>query len=328
MAKSENQKSKLLALRDIFLRESDQRHPITCERIVELLAARGISAERKSLYDDFEVLRRNGLEVEKSSTRPVGYYVEERELSLPELKLLTDAVAASRFITNKKSEELIGKLVGLTSRHNASRLRGDVFVANRVKAMNESIYYNIDAIHEAISDNRQITFKYFNWSLDKERVARHDGQPYKVSPQALVWDDENYYLVAYDPEAGILKHYRVDKMASIAALPDKREGTGLFDKTDIALYSRAVFGMFGGQTQQLRLLCNNAAIGVIIDRFGKNIPIIREDNEHFSTFVTVVPSQQFNAWVFSLGGMVKIISPQSAADALVRQAESVAAQYR
>ena len=216
MPKSSNQKLKLIYLMKILLERTDETHSITMPEIIEALAAYDISAERKSLYNDIENLRVYGLDViGTQEDRTYSYHIGNRQFELAELKLLVDSVQSAKFITAKKSNELIKKIEGLASKYEASQLHRQVFVTGRVKTMNESIYYNVDRIHTAIAENSRITFQYFQWNVDKKMELRHDGALYEVSPWSLSWDDENYYLIAYDSNEGIIKHFRVDKMLYI-----------------------------------------------------------------------------------------------------------------
>lgn len=326
MAKQPNQKLKLLYLLKILMDNTDEDHPLTMAQIIEMLDSFGISAERKSLYDDIELLRTFGVEIEKTPNRSVGYYIAERDFSLPELKLLVDAVQSSKFITTKKSLELIGKIENLASRHEASQLQRQVFVQNRIKTMNESIYYNVDFIHTAISKNVQIAFRYFMWDVHGERVLRRDGAEYTVSPWVLTWDDENYYLVAFDAQEEKIKHYRVDKMARIRLLDAPRTGQDVFAKFDTAVYSKKIFGMFGGEEKLVKLRCAKSLAGVIIDRFGKDSALI-EDGDGFTVNVRVFESPTFLAWVMGFGKDMQVLSPESTRASLAQLAREVLSLY-
>ncbi len=314
MAKSANQKLKLLYLMDFFHRSSDENHPITIGDMIDHLAKYDISAERKSLYDDIEALRVYGMDIIQVRGPRGGYYLASREFELPELKLLVDSVQSSRFITGKKTMALIKKVEGLTSCYEAGTLHRQVYVSNRIKTMNESIYYNVDEIHSGIASDRQITFKYFEYSVTKERRFRRGGQEYLVSPYALTWNSENYYMIAVDSASGQVRHYRVDKMTSISVTDKPREGKELLGGVDMAEYTGKVFGMFSGTAEKVRLRCANHLAGAVIDRFGKDIIIVSTDEEHFTVTVDVVPSPQFLAWVFGFEGEMKIVSPESAAE--------------
>lgn len=327
MPKSSNQKQKLLYLWQILNQQTDEQHPLSVPQLCEKLAAHGIEAERKSIYDDVEQLRRFGLEVELIRGKNGGYYVPERTFQLAELKLLVDSVQASKFITHKKSMELIKKLEGLTSIHQAQRLRRQVFVAGRIKSMNESVYYNIDYIHEAINGDRKIGFRYFEYTVAKERRFRHDGKEYCISPFALVWDDENYYMVGYDGDADQLKHYRVDKMTNIRLLEEQRQGDESFAQLDTAAYSRKMFSMFAGQEETVHLRFSDRLIGVVLDRFGKDITVFPRQEGTFDVYVKVALSPQFYGWLFAFGSDVQILSPRQAIDGMIELLDKTKAQY-
>lgn len=306
---------------------TDNNHGLTIGEIISLLNEYGISAERKSLYDDFEALRVFGIDVEKNKDKTTRYYIAGRTFELPELKLLVDAVQSSKFITHKKSNELIRKIESLASKHEAQLLQRQVFVANRIKTMNESIYYTVDYIHEAISQNSKIAFKYFEWDENKQKVLRKNGAAYTVSPWALSWDDENYYLIGYDSESQIIKHYRVDKMLSLCVLDEPRDGTEYFKNFDMAIYSKKTFGMFGGKEERIVLRCANSMAGIIIDRFGQDISLRKIDDSHFETTISAAVSPLFLSWVVNFGSMIKVMSPQSVIDELVELTSSVLTQY-
>jgi predicted DNA-binding transcriptional regulator YafY len=310
MPKGPNQKLKLLYLQKILLERTDETHYLTMKDIQAALAAYGIEAERKSLYDDWELLRKYGLDV---ISEPYGrewiYYIGSREFELAELKLLVDAVQASKFITVKKSASLIKKLGGLTSESEASQLQRQVYVADRVKTMNESIYYNVDIIHSAIGSNVKIRFLYTQWTVNKVLAVKKDGEDYEVSPWALSWDSENYYLVAYDSKAGIIKHYRVDKMMRLALTEERREGRQYFEKFNMGSYSSKMFGMYHGEDETVRLRFANDLAGVVIDRFGQDVALHPDGAEHFTVAVNVAVSSQFIAWVVGLGEGAQILGP-------------------
>ncbi len=308
MAKSANQKRKLLVLADILQRETDEQHPLTLEQLRRALAARDIRAERKSLYDDLEQLRLHGIDVVTVRDRQVRYYCGQRQFDLPELKLLVDVVQSSKFLTHRKSSQLIGKLESLTSQHLAGQLHRQVLVAGRIKHMNESIYYTVDSLQTAITEDQQITFNYFEWGRDKQRRLRHSGAVYRVSPWALVWDDENYYLVAFDSASGEIRHYRVDRMLQVAAIEERREGEEVFKRVDVATYSRKTFGMFGGAEKSVVLECAPWAAGIILDRFGQDVSLIPR-GEGFRVRVSVVASPPFFGWLTGLGDGVRLTEP-------------------
>lgn len=299
MAKGSHQKLKLLYLAQILMRETDEEHGLTIAQLQARLEQCGVSADRKTLYLDMEELRQFGLDVVGEKTgKAFTYRLLSRSFELAELKLLVDSVQAAKFITEKKSHALIKKLESLVSTHEARELQRQVLISGRIKTMNESIYYNVDKIHAATSQNQQLRFHYFQWDVDKRQALRHDGAWYVVSPWQLVWDDEYYYLVAYDAAHAMLRHYRVDKMLDITLTGEPRLGEDLANQIDMLAYSKTRFGMFGGEVETVTLEAENSYVGILLDRFGKDIPILRLDEGHFMTKVNVVPSSLFIGWIF------------------------------
>lgn len=330
MPKSANQKLKLLYLVKILTEQSDEEHCMSAQALIDALLTYGIRAERKSIYDDIAQLTDFGYDIVlvKSKTGG-GYYLAGREFELAELKLLVETVQASRFLTVKKSRELIGKIERLASKAEAGQLQRQVYVANRIKTANESIYYIVDDIHRAIQNNEQISFQYLEWNLERELVPRKDGKIYRVSPWALTCKDENYYMIAHDGENNAIKHFRVDKMGHIQVLSGiVREGAELFERFDIAAYANKTFGMFGGREEVVTLAFENRFIGVVMDRFGREVPVRKRDGEHFSVRVQVALSGQFYGWLTGLGVGAKIIGPDDVVEEYCDYLRRTAAQYR
>ena len=323
--KASNQKLKLIYLAKILLENTDEENTITVPEMIAELAKFGISAERKSIYDDLEYLQLFGLDICSNKTRTTNYYIASREFELPELKLLVDSVQASKFITKKKSMELISKIEKLTSRENAKKLHRQVFVMDRVKTLNEQIYYNVDKIHDAIAENKQISFRYFDMNVDKVKVYRKDGNLYKESPVALTWDDENYYLITYKDKYNRYVHYRVDKMEKISISDEPRVMSE--EPFDLSAYSRGMFSMFGGEEMDVSIMFDNELVGVVYDRFGVNVPIIKTDNKHFVCNVKVAVSPHFLSWIISFGGKARILSPDSVVDELYNMVKNVKEIY-
>ncbi len=328
MPKGANQKLKLYYLAKIMVKMTDDEHFLTMPQIKERLEECGITADRKSLYDDMEALRTLGIDVILEQVgRNYYYHVGSKHFEIAELKLLVDAIQSSKFITEKKSNELIKKLTGLVSEYEAMQLKRQVEVQGRIKTMNESIYYIVDEIHTAISTNRRIQFEYLKWNLNKELVPRKEGL-YEVSPWALTWDDENYYLIAFDAEADKIKHYRVDKMRNIRIMDDRRLGKEHFKAFDMASYSKMNFGMFGGIETKVKLKFKNDLVGVLIDRFGKDISIRKSDEEEWSeTSVDVAISDQFFGWLFALSDGVIIASPEDVKDRYRQELLKITERY-
>ncbi len=329
MPKGANQKFKLYRLGQIMLENTDEDHYLTMPEIIAELEKYEITADRKSIYGDLRDLETLGLEVEgKKEGNWYRYHVVGRPFELPELKLLVDAIQSSKFITEKKSNVLIRKLEKQVSKYEAQKLQRQVFVSGRIKTMNESIYYTVDIIHTAISENRKIRFQYYQWNVKKEQELRHGGAWYHISPWGLSWDDENYYLVGFDSEAGRIKHYRVDKMLHVELSEERREGKGHFKKLDMADYAKKSFGMFGGKEESVKLSVHNRLAGVMIDRFGKDIIMVPSDADHFTVRVNVHVSRQFLGWIVSLGEEVKILSPESVTEQMKAEIERLLRQYR
>ncbi len=305
MPKSRNQKLKTLYIHDYLLSHTDENVGVTVVEIIDHLASLGIEAERKSVYEDIALLTdvygddillcRNG--------RRHEYRMMSREFETAELRLLTDAVQSSKFVTLKKSSQLISKLKTLAG--PTATLTGEIMVSGRIKSMEETIYYNVDIINTAIANNSQIEFNYFVWTPKKEKQLRRDGARYTISPLSLCWEDENYYLIA--SEGGVIKHFRVDKMLDIAECDIPRENADGFDPT---AYGVGVFGMFGGREEKVSFSCKNYLAGAVIDRFGKDVMLI-PNGDSFSFTASVRVSPQFFGWVCGFGADIKITAPRS-----------------
>ncbi len=328
MAKQANQKLRILHVMKYFLEQTDESHPVTSRQVLEHLERMDMPAERKTFYDDVETLKAFGMDIvsARQGSQTV-YALASREFELPELKLLVDSVQSSRFITTKKSGDLIRKLEALCSTHEGKRLHREVVVSRRVKTMNESIYYIVDEIQSAIQEDKPISFRYYEFNTKRERVFRHDGQRYLVSPFALMWDDENYYLLAYDSAAGFIKHYRVDKIDSPRRESGPRQGKEAFAALDMAAYSDSHFGMFSGTAERVRLEFENRLAGPVIDRFGSDVMLVPADESHFTVTVSAAVNLQFFGWLCGFGSAVRILSPESAKTAMAEHVKSIAALY-
>ncbi len=310
MARQSNQKAKLLLLLDYLQSETDEDHPASTADLLAHLAQQGVSAERKSVYADLDTLADWDYDIQRVRGPKGGVYLGERDFELAELKLLVDAVQSSRFITGKKSDALIGKLSALTSRHQAKSLRRQVFVGDRVKSMNESVYYSVDAIHTAIGQGVLVSFQYFDYNSRKEKVLRHEGRTYRVAPYCLIWDNASYYLVGQVPGEDETRHYRVDKMTNVTPTGEKAQLPQSFDS---AAYAARYFSMFSGRAAKVRLRCPEGLAGVILDRFGRDVMLVPETGG-FTVTLDVVVSQQFWGWLAGLGPGPRVLEPQWAAE--------------
>jgi len=306
-----DRKLRILYLKNFFENQTDFQNIAGISDIIKYLETIGINADRKTIYNDIELLRMYGLDIVFVSNK--GYFIASREFELPEVKLLADTVAASKFITKKKSEELIQKISSLASRHEASLVRRQVYVSGRVKTSNERIYYTVDAIHEAISNRVKITFRYHSWSTQKKRVYKKDGALYEASPLALTFSDENYYLIAYSRAHNGIVHFRVDKMSDTTVTDIKRDEFD-YEKFDIAQYQKKIFSMYGGEETRVEIIFENRLIGVVVDRFGEDVKTFTLDENHFKALIDVEISPIFIGWIMQFKSAAKITAPQNLID--------------
>ncbi len=326
---AENEKLKILYLMQILMEETDKNHILNALELCDILENRyGISSSRKTIYGDVERLKEYGIKIEQIKGKNQGYYIEQREFELPELKLLVDAVQSSNFITNQKSDKLIRKLEKLTSKENAKQLQRQVYIYNRAKTENETIFNSVDLIHRAMQENKQIEFQYAEWTPRKELRLKRDGAIYTTSPWSLTWNGENYYLVSADIKGSTIRHYRVDKMQNIKLLNEKRTGKEQFDGFDLAAFSKKTFGMYSGQDVKVTLLCDNYLAGVILDRFGKEPFIIPVNENQFKASVLVSVSPQFFGWVAGVGKGMEILGPQDVRNEYKKYLEEMLDKYK
>ena len=327
MPKSENQKQKLLYIAQYLMENTDEHHAVSTPQLIEYLYSQGIKAERKSIYNDIDTLNDFGMDIIRSDEHRGGYMLASRPFELAEVKLLVDLVQSSKFITEKKSRELITKLETLTSKYDAKAMRRQVEIVGRSKTHNETIYYNVDMVHTAISKNVKIRFHYFDWDVNKKMQLRHDGAWYEVSPWKLTWDDENYYLMAFDEAANKIKHYRVDKIVDISLSEEARVGKETFENMDMAAFSKKTFGMFDKEEKTVRLRCENSLTGVIIDTFGTEVALRPDGENHFIARTDVLVSSQFFGWLAGLGARVEIISPDEVREEYKAYLANIISQY-
>lgn len=305
MAKTRN---RVLVLLDILRHRTDEEHPLSVPRLLSELERRGVQMERKGVYSALETLQAEGYDV--LLLRGRGYYLGEREFQLAELKLLVDAVQASKFITVQKTRELIEKLTRQASDYQAGTLQRQVYVAGKARSVNERVYYTIDALYEAIAQDRKVRFRYFDYDVERRKVYRRDGDVYVVSPFALIRDNDNYYLVACQDRTEGLRHYRVDKMDELAMLDLPRQGRERFEAADPSGYVNRHFGMFQGEEEEVVLRCRRDLVRVLIDRFGEDVQFFPDRGEGVRAVVKVVVSPQFFGWLFGLEGGVEVLEPE------------------
>lgn len=317
MAKNANQKLKILFLAQILHQQTDQEHPLSAQQLIKLLAQQGIMVERRTIYEDISMLKQFGMDIITVRKVQNQYYLGERDFQLAELKLLVDSVLSTKFITIPKSRQLIQKISALGSNYQAKTLQRQVHVQGRAKTINEKIYYTVDTLQTALEENKQIQFKYAQWKIDskapnnKKKEYRHNGKEYKISPWALLWDNEKYYTIAYDAKAKQIRHYRADKMEFLEIVQEKREGKERFEAIDMSRYTQTVFGMFGGEKIEIELQFANHLLDVVLDKFGNDITIYNVKEKTFCIEIEAVPSVQFIGWLVGLGLHVQVISPLS-----------------
>ena len=326
MARNEKQKQKLFRILEMLMRESDDEHGLSINEIIARLSEMGIKAERKSIYDDFSVLEELGFPVSKLAARPPKYTLDKRIFELPELKMLVDAIEASKFITAGKSREIISKLEIFAGVHRSRELSRQVYVEDRVKTQNNLTIYSIDAIHTAINEKKKLSFKYFYYDSNKNRVLRNDGTPYVVTPLGLIWNDENYYLVALDEKADVVKNFRVDKMLGASVMSWNSASDERIIKFNPADYSRKIFGMYGGEEELVTLECKEKLAGVMLDRFGTELSFIKTDFG-FKFTIRLIISPNFYAWVLGFGSDVRILTPGSVRREFANHLRKIAENY-
>ena len=324
MPKSDNQKLKLLYIRDYLERNSDERHPIGAQELISMLAQKGIACERKAIYSDIRALQDFGLDILNQRGKNGGYYIGSRNFELPELKLLIDAVQSSRFLTEKKSRELIRKLCKECNRYDESLMHRDVVIDRRVKSMNETIYYNVDAIQDAISQGVQIAFRYFDWGIDGQRHYR--DRAYQASPYGLCQDNENCYLLAHSPRHGVT-HYRVDRMTDIVLTNEKRVPCPELTGARLVEHANQLFQMYSGDSASVKLRFHRSLTNVVIDRFGHELMLIPDGEDHFTFLVDVAVSPIFLSWVIGFGEKAQILYPQHVVDACRQLAQTALDQH-
>lgn len=326
MPRSENQKQKLLYLLKFFYEETDEEHTLTVNQIIDKLNQNGIAAARRSIYDDIRTLQDFGIDIVMRKSKTCEYFLSSRLFETPELKILIDSIQSSRFITKKKSESIIKRLKQLASKPQSRKFSGQIYIYDRIKSMNECILYNVDTLHNAIAENRKVMFRYFDYNIKREKVFRKNSESYSVSPLALTFDNENYYLISYNDKYEDYVHYRVDKMVDIEISKEKRIMPK--EKFNAAEYVKPMFSMFDGKVEHITALFHISYLNVIIDRFGDNVTLREtEDEECFQATFKAAVSPTFLSWIIGFGAGALILSPQWVADEVKKLALEAAEMY-
>ena len=325
MPKSDNQKLKIFYILDYLEKNSHQDHLVRASDLIAMLDRQhNISCDRKTVYSDIAALQEYGVDIVSIPGKNGGYYIASRNFELPELKLLIDAVQSSRYLTEKKSRELIEKLCRECNEQDAKLMTRNVLVSGRVKSMNETIYYSVDAIQEAIAQNRQISFRYFDWDFGGKRKYRE--KPYIASPYGLCQDNENCYLLALSERYGITS-YRVDRMSDIQLADTPRTPCPELTGKALTDHANRLFQMYSGDAVSVKMRFHKSLLNVVIDRFGKDTMLIPDGEEHFNFTVPVAVSPMFLSWVIGFGSKAKILHPHSVADACRQLCLEAMSQY-
>ena len=305
-----NLKLKLLYLVDVLRQETNEDTPLSTTNLIKKLSGCGITINRKTLYGDIELLKEYGMDIytEKTAGSANLYNLASREFELAELKLLVDTIQFSQLVTPTKSKKLIHKLSNLTSKHQAKQLERSVIVTDTMKGMNESVFYAIDAIHNAVIQNKKVSFKYYNLTIDMKKSYRNDGKPYAVSPYTLACSNNNYYLIAFHEKYNDLSQFRIDRIDKIEITDELRRE--LPKDFSMEKYTQKVFSMYNGELKEVELVFDISLINAAVDRFGKKVRITKVDDNRFSVKTTLSISPTFFSWLFGFGDKVKLIAPQ------------------
>ena len=303
---------RIIELLRFLYQQTDEAHAVTVSEMIEYLKSKGIPSVRQTVYTDLEALDTAGIDIVQIKSTQNRYFIGSRIFEYPELKMLVDAVASSKVISAKKSQALIQKLGQLTSIQQAEQLQRLASLSSRVKPHNEKVYYIIDSIQTAILDQHQISFQYYEYTPEKKKILKHDGYRYILDSYALEWKNDHYYLIGYSHKHKGIAHFRVDRLTSVEPLDSKFQPMPDFD---VAAYTNKMVDMFAAEhAEQVKLLCSNELMRVIIDHYGEDIEISPYDDSHFTVTIEVNPSGTCYGWVFKFMGEIRILSPQSCVD--------------
>ena len=322
------QKQKLLVLKDYFETCTDEDHHASVNSIIEYLARQGIKAERKTVYDDVEILIESGMDIEKKKEGHSNeYFLAERTFNDVDLLVLADAVASGKFLSDSKSKQLLKKLQKLTSKYKAPGLNRRVYVAKRPKTFNDKIYYAINEINSAITNKMQISFEYYEYTPEKKAVAKHGGELYYVSPHSLVWEDSNYYLTCYCHKHEKICHYRVDRMKKVVVTENPA-----IDFTPQQLEEAEnltkIYRMFSGEAKTVTMEFDNSLANSVIDKFGQDVLMRKISEEKFAVTAEIQISPPFYGWLLQFGEKARLVSPDDAVEDIKKYIEKLLAIYR
>ena len=324
MVQDNYRKIKLLKLLELLRADSDENNPITTSQLCCRLEEMGIVCDRRTLSKDIALLNEHGYEIMDTTVgHEKGYYIEDRGFSVPELKILIDAVQASAFITEKKTKELVEKLAELGGNHRAELLKGNMVCFNTRKHSNEQIFYNVDALEQAIEQQKKVLFRYFTLNEKGEKVYRRDGHRYVAEPVALVFNEDNYYVMTYSSRHESTATYRLDRMDAVTMIEESIGEKAVALRQEMAEYTEQVFKMYSGKLEDVVLEFKDNLVGVVFDKFGESTPMIRVGQEKCVATVKVRVSPTFWGWLFQFAGEMRILSPQWVIDGYREQVEKL-----
>lgn len=325
-------KTKTLLIYKFLSELSDEGNPLSTTQLIELLAEEGIKCERKSIYADIKTLNEIGFEILTTLSPRRGFFMSSRKFELPQVRLLIDAVSSAGFITPNKTKDLVRKLESLVSSNQAKDLVSQVYVDTNVKCDNEEIYYIIDSLHDAIINKNKVKFNYKRRNIDKENRKSYTEKTFIVSPYALIWKEDHYYLVCNNEKYDNLMNLRLDRMRKITKLDDQTarpvsEVSEYQDTFDVADYTAKMFNMFSGKSAQVKLLCELSLREEMMDRFGSKIPLNAIDTNHFETTINAALSDGLVSWIMEFGNKIKVIEPVELSEQVKEKALSIAQLY-
>lgn len=325
---SHGNKMRILCLLQILMEQTDEEHILNAVELVSILKNKyALEADRRTIYSEVAALEEFGFDIVQVKGKNPGYYIGSREFELAEVKLLVDAVQSSKFISEKKSSELIKKLEKLCSDEQARQLNPQIVIANRPKTKNETILYNVDQIHTAIYRDKKVSFQYTEWIAPRTQRLRKDGAEYRISPLWMLPDDDCYYMIGYDSEAKKIKYYRVDRMKHMEITEEERDGKEYLETFDLASFEKKTFGMYSGKDTEVVLRCTNKITSVVMDQFGTDAWIVPLDEDYFKIKTVVTVSGQFFGWLTGLGNHVMIMEPESVKQEYRQYLQSILEEY-
>lgn len=317
MANVPNTKLRLLHVLDILNKKTDEGNILTSNDIVRELEDRGLTGERRSVIRDINTLIEYGYDICPFEENNIGYYMRSRLFEEEEIKILIDSVIAFKALSPRKTRQLIKKLLSLSSNRFAKKTMGNLYIDSKGKSENECVYYNINMIEEATSKDKKISFKYLTYDINKEQKFRKEGEDYIVSPYALVWRDDNYYLIGVHDKYSNISHYRVDRINQVKILDENRKLAQHMESIEdfnVTKYMDSTFNVFTGEEERVMIRFTNDLLNAIIDKFGVDVTMFPKDDGHSIIIADVLVSEGFISWILQFGGKVQLLEPAELRD--------------